>query len=213
MEQARELARSLAAAAEGSGTQVEWMLTDMSQPLGLACGNANEVEEAFEVLSGEGPEDVRELSLAQATRILAMARIETPRKTALKALQSGDALRAAEKWLAAQGATSGIRKASPKKTLEVRASREGYISAIDARGVGLLLIELGAGRQTKADVIDPDAGIIFRHKRGDDVRAGEIIALVQLGERQVADASRRLQSLIEIGDTPPTPRALVGGWS
>jgi thymidine phosphorylase len=212
-EEARELARSLAAAAEGSGTKVEWMLTDMSQPLGLACGNANEVEEAFEVLKGEGPEDVRELSLAQATRILAMARVETPRKTALKALQSGDALRKATRWLEAQGATGGIGKHTPKTTIEVRARREGYINSIDARGVGMLLIDLGGGRTTKTDAVDPAAGILFRKKRGDDVRAGDVIALVQVGARDLPGAAERLQSLIEIAETPPAPRALVGGWS
>jgi pyrimidine-nucleoside phosphorylase len=210
---ARELARSLAAAAEGTGTKVEWMLTDMSQPLGRACGNANEVQEALAVLAGGGPEDVRELSLAQATRILAMAGVETPRKTALKSLQSGEALRAAERWLAAQGATGGVQKSEPKKVVEVRATGEGYITSIDARAVGMLLIDLGAGRTKKTDPVDPVAGIVFERKRGDDVRNGDLIAVIQLGERQPPDAAERLTALIEIGDTPPAPRALVGGWS
>src|SRR6059058_4655724 len=102
---AKALAQSLIAAAEGSGTRVEAFLTDMDQPLGVAAGNANEIAETFEVLKGKGPKDVEEITRAQAIRVLVMSGKfdDASARTALdEALSSGRAIEQARKWIAAQ---------------------------------------------------------------------------------------------------------------
>jgi pyrimidine-nucleoside phosphorylase len=218
-ERAAELARSLIAAADGSGTQVKAIITDMDQPLGAACGNANEVAEAFDVLRDEGPADVRELSFAQAEQVLLMSGGGyTPRSARTKvrdAVSSGAAAEAARRWLAAQGADPEIldhpeRLPQPREVIEIRADRTGVVQSIDAYGVGMLAIDLGAGRKSRDDAIDPAAGIMLERKRGDDVREGEVIARILIGARspEVRPATR-LASLIHIGDETPAPRALV----
>src|SRR4029079_10231191 len=132
----KALAQSLIAAAEGSGTKVEAMITDMDRPLGVAAGNANEIVETIDVLKGRGPQDVLEVTRAQAERILVMSGRfdERSARTALdEALRSGRALEQARKWIAAQEGDPAIVDdysllPQPKTTIEVKAPRSGYIT-------------------------------------------------------------------------------------
>src|SRR5213083_2632855 len=105
-ENSKALAMSLIAAAEGSGTKVEALITDMDRPLGVAAGNANEIEETIDVLKGKGPKDVEDVTRAQAERLLIMSGRydERSARAALdEAMRSGRALEQAHKWIAAQG--------------------------------------------------------------------------------------------------------------
>jgi thymidine phosphorylase len=218
LETARALAKSLISAADGSGTAVEAMITDMNEPLGHACGNANEVIEAFDVLSGAGPADLVDLARAQCARILVMSG-RFDEHSALNALDearaSGRALERANLWLEAQGADpdSVLRNQLPKpnETVEVQADRSGFIAQIDAYGVGMLAIEIGCGRRKQDDVLDHAAGILLDRKTGEEIRAGETIARLQLGTRPIDrdDLRSRLALLISISDTPPAPRPLI----
>jgi pyrimidine-nucleoside phosphorylase len=215
----KALAQSLIAAAEGSGTRVEALITDMDQPLGVAAGNANEIVETFEVLKGKGPADVEEVTRQQAIRVLVMSGkfdASTARTSLDDALQSGRALDQARKWIAAQGGDPRVVDdyswlPEPTNVIEVKASRSGFITAIDTYQAGMFTVDLGAGRKKADDIIDYAAGVMFDRKPGDEVKAGETIARIQLGEseRDAETLRATFLSFVELGDAPPEKRPLI----
>jgi pyrimidine-nucleoside phosphorylase len=215
----KALAESLIAAAAGSGTRVEALITDMDRPLGIAAGNANEVIETFEILKGKGPADVLEVTRAQAERVLVMAGRydeKTANAKLEETLKSGAALEQTRKWLQAQGADTRVIDdysllPQPKQTIEVKAPRTGFITAMDTYAVGMLAVDIGAGRKKADDVIDYAAGIMFDKRTGDSVKSGETIARIQLGERGGSsdELRERFLQAIEFGDKPPAPRPLI----
>jgi pyrimidine-nucleoside phosphorylase len=215
----KALAQSLIAAAAGSGTKVEALITDMDRPLGIAAGNANEVIETIEVLKGNGPEDVLEVTRAQAERVLVMSRRfdDASARTALdEALRSGRALEQARKWIAAQGGDPAVVDdysllAQPRDVVEVAAPQSGYITEMDTYQAGMFTVELGAGRRKADDVIDYAAGVMFDRRTGDAVKAGDVIARIQLGQapRDAAELRSRFLAFVKFGDEPPAPRPLI----
>jgi len=215
----KALAQSLVAAAAGSGTRVEALITDMHRPLGIAAGNANEIVETIEVLKGNGPADVLEVTRAQAERILVMTGRydEASANAALaEALESGRALDQCRKWIAAQGGDASVVDdysllPQPRETIEIKAPQSGFIAHIDTYAAGMFTVDLGAGRKKADDVIDYAAGVMFDRRTGDEVRAGEPIARVQLGtgHRDAAELTSRFLSFVEIADAPPAPRPLI----
>jgi pyrimidine-nucleoside phosphorylase len=212
-EDSKALAKSLIAAAKGSGTRVEALITDMDRPFGVAAGNANEIVETLDCLRGRGPKDVEEVTRAQAVRILVMSgRFDdaAAAKTLDDALRSGRAYAQAEKWIAAQGGDP-TRLPQPRETIEVKAPRSGFITFIDTYQAGMFTVDLGAGRKKADDVIDYAAGVMFDRNTGDEVRAGDPIARIQLGERQRAgdELRARFLSFVQFGDSPPATRPLV----
>src|SRR2546425_1337453 len=210
---AKALAQSLIAAAEGSGTRVEAFLTDMDQPLGVAAGNANEIVETFEVLKGKGPKDVEEVTRAQAERLLVMSGRydDTSAKKAVdEALRSGRALEQANKWIAAQGGDPS-KLPQPRTVIEGKSPRSGYTTFIDTYEAGMFTVDLGAGRKKADDAIDYAAGVMFDRKTGDQVGTGEVIARIQLGAKKTeADELRkRFLAFVQFGDKPPGRRPLM----
>jgi pyrimidine-nucleoside phosphorylase len=209
----KALAQSLIAAAEGSGTRVEAMITDMDRPLGVAAGNANEIEETLDVLRGKGPADVEEVTRGQAERLLVMSGgyDEPSARAALDdALRSGRALEQAHKWIAAQGGDP-THLPQPRETIEVKAPRSGFITFMDTYQAGMFTVDLGAGRKKADDVIDYAAGIMFDRKTGDEVRAGETIARIQLGaqRRDAAELRARYLSFVQFGDGAGVAKPLI----
>src|SRR6185295_204006 len=215
----KALAQSLIAAAAGSGTRVEALITDMDRPLGVAAGNANEIIETIEVLKGNGPADVEEVTRAQAVRTLVMSGKfdDASAGSALDdALDSGRALDQARKWIAAQGGDPAIVDdysllPEPRSTIEVKAPQSGFITFIDTYQAGMFTVDLGAGRKKADDVIDYAAGVMFDRKTGDEVRAGETIARIQLGQsqRDADDLTKRYLSFVTFGDEKPEERPLI----
>jgi pyrimidine-nucleoside phosphorylase len=215
----KALAQSLIAAAAGSGTRVEALITDMHGPLGVAAGNANEIVETIEVLKGNGPADVLEVTRAQAERILVLSGRfdeESANRELADALSSGRALEQARKWIAAQGGDPRIVDdynllPQPRQTFEVKAPRSGYISNIDTYQAGMFTVDLGAGRKKADDVIDYAAGVMFDRNFGDEVQEGDTIARIQLGEsnRDHDELRTRFLSFVELADEPPAERPLV----
>jgi pyrimidine-nucleoside phosphorylase len=215
----KALAQSLIAAAEGSGTKVEALITDMDRPLGIAAGNANEIIETIEVLKGHGPADVEEVTRAQSERILVMSGRfdEGSARAALdEALSSGRALEQARKWIAAQGGNPEVVDdysllAQPRTTIEVKAPRSGVISAIDTYQAGMFTVDLGAGRKKADDEIDYAAGVMFDRNTGDQVKAGDVIARIQLGkkDRDADELRAKFLSFVEIGDGLLAARPMV----
>jgi pyrimidine-nucleoside phosphorylase len=215
----KALAQSLIAAAQGSGTRVEALITDMDRPLGVAAGNANEIIETMDCLKGRGPADVMEVTRAQAVRLLVMSgRYDdaSAGKALDDALTSGRALEQTRKWIAAQGGDASIvddygKLPQPKTTIEVKAPGSGYITHMDTYQAGMFTVELGAGRKKADDQIDYAAGVMFDKRTGDAVRAGETIARIQLGggSRDADELRTRFLSFVEFGDAAPEARALV----
>jgi pyrimidine-nucleoside phosphorylase len=215
----KALAQSLIAAAAGSGTRVEALITDMDRPLGVAAGNANEIIETIEVLKGNGPADVEEVTRVQAHRILVMSgKFDEASATAAleDALRSGRALDQARLWITAQGGDASIVDdysllPQPKTTIEVKAPQSGFITFMDTYQAGMFTVDLGAGRKKADDVIDYAAGVMFDRRTGDEVRAGETIARIQLGHanRDHAELSKRFLSFVTFGDEKPEERPLI----
>ena len=218
-EKSKALALSLIAAAKGSGTRVEALITDMDRPLGIAAGNANEVIETIEVLKGHGPEDVEEVTRAQARQVLVLSGKfdDAAASVALEdALRSGRALDQARKWIAAQGGDPACiddysRLPQPADIVEVKAPRSGYITFMDTYQAGVFTVDLGAGRKKADDVVDFAAGVLFDRRTGDAVSAGDVIARIQLGKsRPDPDELRtRFLGFTRFGDAPPAERPLI----
>jgi pyrimidine-nucleoside phosphorylase len=215
----KALAQSLIAAAAGSGTRVEALITDMDRPLGVAAGNANEIIETIEVLKGNGPADVEEVTRAQAVRTLVMSGKfdDASARAALdEALDSGRALGQARKWIAAQGGDPAIVDdysllPEPRATIDVKAPQSGFITFMDTYQAGMFTVDLGAGRKKADDVIDYAAGVMFDRKTGDEVRAGDTIARIQLGSghRDADELTKRYLSFVTFGDEKPEERPLI----
>lgn len=194
------------------------LITNMDIPLGYAIGNALEVCEALDVLSGRGPADLTEVCTALATEMVSASlgmRTDDARAAVLDAISSGRALEKFAEWIEAQGGDASYAKDTslfPKAKYEydVKAECDGYISAMNAEEIGVSSVVLGAGRLTKDDAIDHAAGIILRKKRGDKVCVGDTIAtLYTNNETKIKDAERMLLGAVRISDTKPEAEPLI----
>ena len=173
LDQARELAGTMVELGAAHGVRTVALLTDMSTPLGRAVGNAVEVAEAVEVLSGGGPADVVELTVALAREMLAAAGL--PDADPERALRDG---RAMDAWRAMVRAQGGDPDAPPPVAPEVeivRADADGFVSTVDAYAIGLAAWRLGAGRARKEDPVSAAAGVVLHRRPGDPVRAGDVL--------------------------------------
>ena len=197
-EDARVLGSLMCEIGENAGRRTIAMITDMSQPLGLAVGNALEVREAIQVLQGGGPPDIRELSLKLAGAMIWLGgRARTFEEGVMmsgQALSSGAALTKLQALIRRQGGDSSVTEdpdllplSQSKK--EIRAAKTGYVHAIDAQAVGLASQHSGAGRAVKEDTIDPGAGILLACKVGDRVSKGDLLATVYAASRKKAEAA------------------------
>lgn len=185
----------------------------MNQPLGYAIGNWLEAREAHESLQGKGPEDVMQVTHQLAGTMIYLggeaATIEEGIDKSKQAVANGTAW---EKWqqvVAEQGGDTGLLE-DPEKypetayEFEVQAPEEGFIEAMDAFQMGMASVELGAGRRSKEDKIDPAAGIMLVKKIGDPVKKGETIARAFTNNKQVKDVVvESLAHSITIGENKP----------
>ncbi len=216
---ARLLARTLIDLCRAMGRPCTALLTAMDAPLGFAVGNAVEVAEAVEVLRGRGPEDVRELTLRLGVEMLLLGGTATDVPSARQrleaALADGSALRRFAQIVAAQGGDASVvedpgRLPRPSAVRELRADRGGVLAVLDAEQVGLAAVELGAGRSRKEDRVDPAAGVLLRKRRGDEVRAGEVLAELHAADGARLDAGEaRLRAAVAFSDEPPAAQPLV----
>lgn len=216
---AAELARLMQQVGRRLGRRVVCAVSEMGQPLGLSVGNAIEVEEALETLKGRGPADLRELCLTLGALLLEAGGVvrdaQTGRLKLTELLDNGMALNRFRDLVFAQGGDPRVvddytimPQATVRKTLASPAS--GYVSAIDARLVGEAAGALGAGRQTKDDVLDLGAGVLLRKKIGDRVEAGEPLAdLLASDHARLPRAEALLESAYSLGPDPTTPPALI----
>jgi pyrimidine-nucleoside phosphorylase len=214
VEDARRLAEAMGGLGEEAGMDVVCLLTDMEQPLGRAVGNALEVREAYDTLTGGGPPDFRELVVVAAAQLLALSDLgldeEAGRERVTSALADGSALAAYERWIRAQGGDPDPALLPRAKVVaEVSAPAEGHVREVRAREIAAVAMALGAGRERKDEPVDHAVGVVCLAKRGDRVQRGEPLAEIHARDRAAADAAESaLLAAYEIGDEPE-PRPLV----
>jgi pyrimidine-nucleoside phosphorylase len=215
VDDARELAEEMRALGEQAGMDVVCVLTDMDQPLGRAVGNALEVREAWETVSGGGPEDTRELVVDAAAQLLALSDLgideEEGRRRAEAALADGSALATYDRWVRAQGGDPDPARLPVAPVIrQVGAPASGYVHELGAREVAVTAMELGAGREVAGEPIDHAVGVICLRKRGEEVEAGEPLAEIHArDEAAAAQAETSLLAAYEIADGAVEPRPLV----
>jgi len=188
--------------------------TRMDAPLGLTVGNRLEVEEAWQVLSGEGPDDVREVALTLAAALLGLSDLGIDaaegRARAEAALADGRAAEHFERWCFVQGGDWKPGEFHRLAGHEIKAARAGYLYEIDARAVGRAAQLSGAGRQRIDDTVDPAAGVVLRHVVGDGVEAGETLAAVfSRDSARRSAASAVLGRAFRVGDVRPPAAGVV----
>lgn len=207
LDDSRELAKAMVRIGNNVGRKTMAVISDMSQPLGFAIGNALEVKEAIDTLKGEGPEDLTELCLVLGSHMVVLAeKAETPaqaREMLEQAIKDGSALEAMKTFLSSQGGDASVvddpsRLPQAKFVYELEAKEDGYVSEIVADAVGTAAMVLGAGRATKESEIDLAVGLMLRKKIGDTVSKGESLATIYSNFENVEEVKERLYSSIKI---------------
>jgi len=188
---AEELASEMVLLGEGAGRRTVALVTAMDNPLGRSVGNALEVKEALDALSGEGDDELLEVSLRVASEMCRLAEVDAD---PARVLRSGAGRAAFERMLKAQGGR--LEEGLPVAPFQVplRAPAAGHVASIDALEVGLACLELGAGRARKEDRVDPAAGLVIHAPVGASVEAGGILAVVHARSAELVDrVAPRLQ--------------------
>jgi pyrimidine-nucleoside phosphorylase len=218
-ERAETLARTMIGIGRASGKQVVALLTAMDRPLGFAIGNALEVEEAVLALRGEGPSDLREVTLALAAEMLVLGgaadNVEEGTRMAAGALDDGRALEMMRSIIEAQGGNAAVLddpailpQAEARRVLV--APRPGTVASMDVRAIGEAAVELGAGRRALGAAIDPAVGFHITVKPGMAVEQGDPLATVHARTGETAEAiGRRVLDAITIGPGPAAPLPLI----
>ena len=219
IERARELAETMVGIGKSHGVRTVAMLTDMNTPLGRQVGNANEIAESVEVLRGEGPEDLTEITMALGEQMLVVTGVasssEDARRQLDAAVSSGAALDKFIEVVEAQGGDSSVIEntdllPSTGKHWTIESRAEGFVSACDARAVGVAGMRLGAGRQRKEDTIDPAVGITVLAKPGDAVEVGTPLAVLEYRHQARLDESLRiLENAWTVSENAPAPSPLI----
>lgn len=219
LEDSRALAREMVRIGSQVGRQTVALITDMDMPLGRKIGNALEVQEAVEVLSGKGDHRLRSLCLELSANMVYLGRqaetMEGAQAKAVEAVRSGGALEKLRQMAEAQGGDPSYITNPEKFTIspacvEIAAPQAGYITRLDAEGCGLAAVELGAGRETKESSIDFGAGIILLKNKGDRVEQGQPIArLYAQSEALCRRGEERFFQALEVGPQAPQTGPMI----
>ena len=197
LERSRELARTMVGIGESYDVNTIAFITSMEQPLGTEVGNANEIAESIDVLRGQGPDDVTELTMTFAEAMLILGGVDRGRERLEEAIGSGAAL---EKFIEVTIAHGGDPSVIEDPSLLAKAANEaviaarydGYVTRCDALTIGSATVRIGAGRATKDDVIDPGVGVSVLAKLGDRVSVGDPLAKVRYSDESRWAAQRDL---------------------
>ena len=210
-EDAETLATKMVEIGKRCGRNMAALITNMDIPLGFAIGNSLEVKEAYSILSGAGPADLREVCVELATNMVSLAlgyTAEEAREKVLDAIESGKAKAKFTEWIVAQGGDPTLAadpSSLPVSSIkhEVRAISGGYISKMNAEEIGVSSVILGAGRETKDSVIDHSAGIVLVKKLGDKVEIGDTLAVLHTNNKDAIPAAEaKFLGAISMSDEP-----------
>ena len=199
VEDARKLAKAMVAIGDKLGRDTKAVITSMEEPLGFAVGNNLEVKEAIETLKGRGPQDLVELCKTAGALMLVQSHIaadkEEGERLIQEAIENGKGFEKLKEFIGAQGGDvsylDDVSKFPVAKYIhEITSPKAGYITRIDALGIGLSAMKLGAGRAELTDPIDYTAGIVLRKKVGDYVEEGDVLALAYTNKEEVAEVLR-----------------------
>ncbi|WP_034552418.1 pyrimidine-nucleoside phosphorylase [Carnobacterium funditum] len=208
-EDARELAHAMVKIGNLVGRQTMAVISDMSQPLGYAIGNALEVKEAIETLEGHGPEDLIDLCLTLGSQMVHLAGIGNnlaeARLLLEENLNNGKALEKFKLFVASQGGDTSVidhpeRLPQAAYQKEVTASRDGVVSQINADEIGIAAMMLGAGRANKESKIDLAVGLMLRKKVGEKVKKGDTLVTIYSNQSETTPVENKIQENITISD-------------
>ena len=219
MEDAKELAKSMVKIGAEMDRNVTAVITNMNQPLGEMIGNSLEMIESFDVLKGKGPKDIKDLTYKLGAEMIKLAGIVKTDEEAYKLfdekIASGEAGEKMKEIIKYQG---GNEKSYDDYSLlpvaterfEVKAKQNGYISAFNTEDIGVAAMLLGAGRKTKEDDVDPSVGIQLLKKVGDEVKEGDVIAvMIHNSEDKLKDAVKRFEQGVFYSDAKPEEFKLI----
>jgi len=216
---ARRLAHSMVTIGRRMGKRMMALITDMDQPLGNAVGNALEVMEAIETLKGKGPADLTELTVELAARMLILAEqgrtVESAREQVQTLLQDGTALAKFRQMVETQGGDPAVIEAydrlpTASADYAITTPRAGYVSRIDAEGVGTAAMLLGAGRERLDSTIDHGVGIVVERKVGEQVQAGDTLCTLYYNdEARLEEAVQTVEDAFHISSAAPELRPLI----
>jgi pyrimidine-nucleoside phosphorylase len=220
LEDAATLAELLVETGKRMGKNVVALLTDMNQPLGRKAGNAMEVAESIEVLSGAGPADLRELCLELAAWMFFLGErvktVEEGKKLSADLIVSGHAREKFREIVGLQGGDVGViddprRLAHARQTLDVTSPTDGFIAATQCEQLGVACVVLGGGREKKEDRIDPAVGLEFHKRIGDAVQRGEPLCTLHYNaDGRLAEARHLVETAYRIEpEKPKTIQPLI----
>jgi len=208
-EDARALAHAMVKIGNLAGRKTMAIISDMSQPLGVAVGNALEVEVAIETLKGNGPKDLEALCIELGSQMVYLggkaADLAEARELVTENLRNGKALEKFKVFVASQGGNPAVvddysLMPQASRQQEVLAEASGYVTEIVADDIGVAAMLLGAGRATKESTIDLAAGLKILKKVGDPVQKGEAIVRMFANKADFAQAEKLIQEAYSIGE-------------
>ncbi|KON87164.1 thymidine phosphorylase [Sporosarcina globispora] len=215
LDDSRDLAKAMVRIGNNVGRNTMAVISDMSQPLGYAIGNALEVKEAIDTLRGEGPEDLTELCLTLGSHMVFLAKkadsLKEAREKLEKVIKDGSALETFKVFLSSQGGDASVvddpqKLPQAKYTFELEAKQDGYVSEIIADEIGTAAMLLGAGRATKESEIDLAVGLVLRKKIGDQVQKGESLVTIYSNFENVEEVKNMLSENITLStEKVPAP--------
>lgn len=217
MADSEKLAHEMVNIGNQIGRRTMAIISDMSQPLGFAIGNALEVKEAIDTLKGHGPADLTELVLTLGSQMVVLANkaktLDEAREKLQEVIKNGKAVEKFKTLIEAQGGDSSVvdnpeKLASALYQIALPALKSGYVSRIIADQIGIAAMQLGAGRATKEDVIDPSVGIMLHKKVGDKVAEGEALLTIHANTDKIDAIKQKLYDNITISDNAIEPQLI-----
>lgn len=220
VESAKELAEKMVRIGKLANVDTVATLTDMSQPLGCAVGNSIEVIEAIETLKGNGPKDFTDLCYALTAEILLIAKISKTEKEAYalidELIDKRLGLEKLAQMIEEQGGDRNVindyslfESAENKLEITLDNKEEQFIEKIDALAIGEAAMLVGAGRQTKDDVIDHSVGVILKKKVGDKLKPNEVIATLYYNNANPTESINKIKNAYKLSKAEIKPKSII----
>lgn len=216
-EDAKKLAQAMVRIGNNVGRKTMAVISDMSQPLGFAIGNALEVKEAIDTLQGKGPKDLEELCLVLGGQMSCLAgkatSLEEAEAMLKEVIYNGKALAKFKEFIVNQGGDPDLidhpeRLPQAAYRIEVPAKKNGVVAKIVADAIGTAAMLLGAGRATKESEIDLAVGLVLHKKVGDKVSEGESLVTIHANQEAVAEVIEKIYQNIYIEEQADVPQLI-----